>query len=164
MKKLWKRLKRFFKDIGRAFKDLFTKAISDEEEDGSVTVEVVNPKTRSEFGEWVHNLGAKIGKNIKNAIEYFVDNPVKALAWLTASGAGLGVVLTTCERIKRLFVDPAKDRIKQQEDKYRIYEPGIGYWKTNRPMSDSDKQFVRYHCQANKISMCEYLHNIGWLA
>lgn len=163
MKTFWKKLKRFFKQIGQAFKDLFTKEISDEEEE-TVKAEVVKPKTRSAFGEWVHGLGIKMGENLKKGIEYLVDNPMKAIAWLTLPSAGLGVILTTLERSKKLFVDPMKDRIKEHEDKYKIYEPGIGYWKTNRPMSDSDKQWIKYHCQTNNIRMSEYLHNLGWLA
>lgn len=163
---MFKKIGKFFKAIWKAIKDLFKKESENSEaEEENVQAEIVKPKNENSFGAWLKKIGKKMGENIKNAVEWAVDHPGKAMAAITASSVGLGAVLTTVERMKRLFVDPAKRHIAEDQEKYKIYDHRVGRkWITNRPMSEVDKQWITRHCQEYDIGMGEYLQQMGWLA
>lgn len=160
---MFKRLKKFFKNIWKAIKELFTG--SEETAKEEVQAEIVKPKNENSFGAWLKKIGSKIGQNIKTAIEWAVDNPGKALAAMTASSVGIGAVLTTVERFRKIFVDPAKRHIAEDQERYKIYDHRYGRkWVCNRPLTEVDKQWVIRHCREYNVDMGEYLQQIGWLA
>jgi hypothetical protein len=161
-KKLFRKLKRFFKRIGEAFKELFTG-----EDPETVEAEIVTPKEKkkSEFFEWCGTIGSKIGNRIKHSIEEFADNPGIGLAKLTAFSAGLTVSLGVLEKIKRLFMTPVGKALEKREKMYDVYDhKWATHWRVNQPLTEEEKNRIILKCRTENIEVGDYLDKMGLLA
>lgn len=162
-KKLFRKLKRFFKRIGAAFKELFTG-----EEPETVEAEIVTPKKekkKSEFFEWLTTIGCKIGNSIKRSVESFADNP---FGWvLKFGGVGFigGLGLSGVRGIRDLFATPTANFIRKREEMYKVVDPHTGItWKVNVPLTENDKQQLRYRSIKEKRELADILADLGLLA
>lgn len=162
-KKMFRKLKRFFKRIGAAFKELFT----GEEPTEEVQAEIVNPKDdkKSEFWAWLKKVGGKIGNRIKMSIEDFADNPGMGLAKLTAFSAGLTVSLGVLEKIKRLFATPVGKALEKREKMYDLYDhKWATHWKLRQPLTEEEKNRIILKCRMEDMEVGDYLDKMGLLA
>lgn len=161
-KKLFRKLKRFFKRIGEAFKELFAG-----EDPETVEAEIVTPKEKkkSEFFGWCGTIGSKIGNSIKRSIESFADNP---FGWvLKFGGVGFigGLGLSGVRGIRDLFAAPTANFIRKREEMYKVVDPHTGItWKVNVPLTENDKQQLRYRSIKEKRELADILADLGLLA
>lgn len=168
LKRLWKRLKRFFSRIKDAVVELFTGELKEETttNDGEpVKAEIVGEKPKSEFGAWLRTIGGKMGNFWKKQIEDFAENPIAGTAKLTALTAALAIPLSFLEKVKRLFVNPLAKSFEKREKMYDLYDHQWGmHWKVNRPLSPEDKNRIMLNCRRNKWDVGTYLAQQGLLA
>lgn len=104
--KIWNRIKNFFRSIGKAFKELFSKTpVEEVNEDGETTVraEVIRPKEPSEFAKWCKKIGSNIGNYFKDLIEEISENPAKGVIKVTAMSASLGIIMSFFEKFANIF-------------------------------------------------------------
>lgn len=162
LKRLWKRLKRFFGRIKDAVVELFT---GEEPKTETVEAVIVEPKEKSEFGKWVKSIGSKMGNFWKKQIEDFAENPITGTAKLTALTAALAIPLSFLEKIKRLFVNPLAKSLERREKMYDLYDHQWGmHWKLNKPLSPEEKNRIMLICRGNKWDVGTYLAKMGLLA
>jgi len=162
LKKLWRRLKRFFGRIKDAVVELFT---GEEPRTETVEAVIVEPKEKSEFGKWVKDIGSKMGNFWKKQIEDFAENPITGTAKLTALTAALAIPLSFLEKIKRLFVNPLAKSLERREKMYDLYDHQWGmHWKLNKPLSPEEKNRIMLICRGNKWDVGTYLAKMGLLA
>lgn len=162
IKRLWKRLKRFFGRIKDAVVELFT---GEEPRTETVEAVIVEPKEKSEFGKWVKDIGSKMGNFWKKQIEDFAENPITGTAKLTALTAALAIPLSFLEKIKRLFVNPLAKSLERREKMYDLYDHQWGmHWKLNKPLSPEEKNRIMLICRGNKWDVGTYLAKMGLLA
>lgn len=162
LKRLWKRLKRFFGRIKDAVVELFT---GEEPRTETVEAVIVEPKEKSEFGKWVKDIGSKMGNFWKKQIEDFAENPITGTAKLTALTAALAIPLSFLEKIKRLFVNPLAKSLERREKMYDLYDHQWGmHWKLNKPLSPEEKNRIMLICRGNKWDVGTYLAKMGLLA
>lgn len=162
LKRLWKRLKRFFGRLKDAVVELFT---GEEPKTETVEAVIVEPKEKSEFGKWIKGIGSKMGNFWKKQIEDFAENPITGTAKLTALTAALAIPLSFLEKIKRLFVNPLAKSLEKREKMYDLYDHQWGmHWKLNKPLSPEEKNRIMLICRGNKWDVGTYLAKMGLLA
>jgi hypothetical protein len=166
LKRLWKRLKRFFSRIKDAVVELFTGELPEEtaNKEETIKAEIVGEK-KSEFGAWVRKIGGNMANFWKKQIEDFAENPITGTAKLTALTAALAIPLSFLEKIKRLFVNPLAKSLERREKMYDLYDHRWGmHWKLNKPLSPEEKNRIMLICRGNKWDVGTYLAKMGLLA
>lgn len=169
LKNLWKRLKRFFGKIKDAFVELFTGEITEEttengENGESVKAEIVGEK-KSEFGAWIKQIGSTMGRNIKKQIEDFAANPPVGGLKMAVTTIIMGATCGGVGKILRFFSTPMGKALEQKEKACSIYDDRThATWRTNRPLTPSERNNIMLTVRKNQWNMGEYLKWMGLLA
>ena len=167
LKRLWKRLKRFFSRIKDAVVELFTVEVSGEatNEGETVKAEIVGEKPKSEFGAWVRKIGSTMGKAIKKQVEDFAEHPTFGGLKLALTTGVMGLTCGGISKIFRFFSTPMGKALEQKEKACSIYDNQLHTtWKTNRPITDAERNNIMLTCRQNHWNIGEYLKWMGLLA
>ena len=162
LKRLWKRLKRFFSRIKDAVVELFT---GEEPKTEIVEAVVVEPKEKSEFGKWVKSIGSKMGNAIKKQIEDFAEHPTFGGLKIAFTTGLMGIACGGVGKIFSFFATPVGKALEQKEKACTIYDDRYhATWRTNRPLTPSERNDIMLTVRKNKWNMGEYLKWMGLLA
>ena len=166
LKRLWKRLKRFFSRIKDAVVELFTGELKEEatNKTESVEAEIVGAK-KSEFGAWLRTIGGKMGRAIKKQVEDFAEHPTFGGLKLALTTGVMGITCGGISKIFRFFSTPMGKALEQKEKACSIYDNQLHTtWKTNRPITDAERNNIMLTCRQNRWNIGEYLKWMGLLA
>lgn len=166
LKNLWKRLKRFFGRIKDAFVELFTGEVTEEttENGESVKAEIVGEK-KNEFIAWVKKIGSTMGKGIKKQIEDFAEHPTFGGLKIALTTGLMGFACGGVSKIFSFFSTPMGKALAQKEKACSIYDDRThATWRTNRPLTPSERNNIMLTVRKNQWNMGEYLKWMGLLA
>jgi hypothetical protein len=166
LKRLWKRLKRFFSRIKDAVVELFTGELPEEtaNKEEPIKAEIVGEK-KSEFRAWVKKIGGKMGSGIKKQIEDFAEHPTFGGLKIALTTGFMGIACGGASKIFRFFATPMGKALEQKEKACSIYDDrNHATWRTNRPLTPSERNNIMLTVRKNNWNMGEYLKWMGLLA
>lgn len=152
---MFARLRRFFKRIGAAIKELFTgkndEAVTttttetEYDEDGNIKAVKVEVVEDPNHITW-RGLFKKAGRKIKESVNEMLENPAKLMKAIGIGGIGGWSLISMIRSFKEadnMIFGPMRRRKAKREEECRIYDDRTHLWyHLRRPLTNAEKNYI----------------------